>query len=301
MGSPGYMSPEQLRSTRDVDGRTDVWALGAILYELVSGRAAFDGETVADVYIKVATEPLPPLGVEGLPDGFEDVVKRCLEKDADARYQSVAEMAWALAPFAGPLGSIAAERVARCLGAAASAALTPMAMAKAARPTDPGSSEGTTRGDSPGARGTKARWGWRSARTLVTLAGALVVVVVAIALGFGGGGTSAPPAASSSPDAAPADMDEERDNAFASQDAGQARPALVEADSEESLSVAADARTSDGQVPGKSPSAEPRKKTGTGSHRPPKTGRHQPAKTDSTKPAAKTDSTGPARDPYRDF
>jgi eukaryotic-like serine/threonine-protein kinase len=104
MGSPPYMSPEQLRSTRDVDARTDIWAIGIILYELVAGRVPFRGETSPATALAIATEEppeliMPPDGTPP-PEAFTAVVMRCLEKDPAGRYQSLAPLAVALAPFA---------------------------------------------------------------------------------------------------------------------------------------------------------------------------------------------------------
>ncbi len=101
MGSPGYMSPEQMRSAKNVDGRTDLWSLGVILYELVAGRAPFQGDTFTALCLKVAIDPHPPLpALPGrLPEGFEAVVDRALEKDPARRYRSAIELAQALAPF----------------------------------------------------------------------------------------------------------------------------------------------------------------------------------------------------------
>jgi serine/threonine-protein kinase len=100
-GSPAYMSPEQMRSTRDVDARTDIWSLGIILYEAIAGGAPFRGETFTEVCLKVAMDPTPPLPrVPGLAPGLERVIARCLEKDPAARFTSIDELCAALAPFA---------------------------------------------------------------------------------------------------------------------------------------------------------------------------------------------------------
>jgi len=82
LGSPRYMSPEQLRSPRDVDLRTDLWALGVILYELVSQRVPFPAESITELAVKVAVDPPQPLDVD---PAFRAVVWRCLEKAAGAR------------------------------------------------------------------------------------------------------------------------------------------------------------------------------------------------------------------------
>ncbi len=113
MGSPLYMSPEQMQSSRDVDAQTDVWALGVILYELLTGRVPFDGETIPEVAIKVATAQPPPLcGLRpDAPPGLEAVVLRCLEKTKQARYRNVAELAIGLAEFAPNRAKISVERI----------------------------------------------------------------------------------------------------------------------------------------------------------------------------------------------
>jgi serine/threonine-protein kinase len=102
LGSPAYMSPEQIRSSRNVDARSDIWAIGVVLYELLTGQAAFDGETVGDVFAKIREEELPLLGTirPDVPAPLEAVVARCLRRNRDERYQSAAELRAALAPFA---------------------------------------------------------------------------------------------------------------------------------------------------------------------------------------------------------
>ena len=99
MGTPAYMSPEQMRSSRDVDHRSDIWALGIVLYELLQGVPPYGGDTFSSMVIKVVTEPLPRLTV-ALPGDLEAIVYRCLEKDPARRFQNVAELTQMLAPYA---------------------------------------------------------------------------------------------------------------------------------------------------------------------------------------------------------
>jgi serine/threonine-protein kinase len=116
IGSPRYAAPEQMRSARDVDVRADVWAFGAILFELLTGHPAFDGSSLDEIRRAVAS--LEPATLErlrrDLPRGLADVVRRCLQKDRAARYADVAQLALALAPFV-PGGGERAARVARIL------------------------------------------------------------------------------------------------------------------------------------------------------------------------------------------
>ena len=102
MGSPMYMSPEQVRSARDVDARADLWSLGTILYELLSGEPPFNGETLGAVLMAVASES--PRSLQSrradVPAGLDAVVMRCLAKLPDERYQNAAELQRALLPYA---------------------------------------------------------------------------------------------------------------------------------------------------------------------------------------------------------
>jgi serine/threonine-protein kinase len=116
MGSPSYMSPEQVRSAKRVDARSDLWALGVILYQLVAGALPFDGESTGDVFVKISTEPPLPFTPPTPAPGLEAVILRCLKKDPEERYQDVLELAAALAPFAGVTGLARAEAVARIAG-----------------------------------------------------------------------------------------------------------------------------------------------------------------------------------------
>jgi serine/threonine protein kinase len=101
LGSPLYMSPEQMRSARSVDARSDIWALGVILYELLAGKVPFDGETVTELCLKVVIEKETPVSeLRGdVPAALAEVVHRCLAKEPNERFASVAALADALEPF----------------------------------------------------------------------------------------------------------------------------------------------------------------------------------------------------------
>jgi len=112
MGSPLYMSPEQIQSPRDVDARADVWALGVVLYEALSLRPPFDGEGMVGIATAVITRTPPPLPV-AVPQQLGATVMRCLEKDRALRFASASDLAIALRPFASPEAKLVADRIAR--------------------------------------------------------------------------------------------------------------------------------------------------------------------------------------------
>jgi eukaryotic-like serine/threonine-protein kinase len=155
MGSPGYMSPEQLRSSRIADARSDVWALGVILFELSTGRPPFTAESITDLALRIAIDPTPALRGPSIPAGFDQVVYRCLEKDPARRFPDVAQLAAALAPFGGPATRDRALSVARMLSTAPGAAGTAPTVVVSAAPTTLGSSA-TSLERAPGGR---LRWG----------------------------------------------------------------------------------------------------------------------------------------------
>ena len=117
MGTPAYMSPEQMRSARAVDHRSDIWSLGVVLYELLQGTPPFQADTFSSMVVKVVTEPLPPITAR-IPVRLADVVVRCLNKDAARRFQDVGELARALAPFArsAAQAKVSVERTGRVVG-----------------------------------------------------------------------------------------------------------------------------------------------------------------------------------------
>jgi len=98
LGSPHYMSPEQLRSSRDVDARTDIWGLGATLHHLLTGEPPFLAPTLTILCARIWNEPLAPLSGRrsDVPASITEVLARCLAKSPMDRFRSVAELRSAL-------------------------------------------------------------------------------------------------------------------------------------------------------------------------------------------------------------
>ena len=111
LGTPAYMSPEQVRDPMQVDHRTDIWALGAILYELLTGEMAFVGDDVKTILDNVlAHDPCPMNALRrDVPPELESIVMRCLDRDRDRRWRTAALFARSLAPFGsiGIMGQLA--------------------------------------------------------------------------------------------------------------------------------------------------------------------------------------------------
>jgi serine/threonine-protein kinase len=185
MGSPYYMSPEQMQSAKDVDARTDIWSLGVILYELVTARVPFGGEALPEVVLNVANAPAPPMrGLRpDVPPALEQVVQRCLAKDRERRYPHVAELAGALAEFAPPRAAASVNRTARVIEVAGLSTSSPSAATASPIVSAPPSVV-----DAPPPTRTATAWG-RSAtgarrHTTMALIGLSFGAVAALAAGL---------------------------------------------------------------------------------------------------------------------
>jgi len=166
VGSPLYMSPEQLDSARDVDARADVWALGVVLFELLTGDPPFQGETIPQLVAAVLQDtPLRTSQLRAtLPPGLVQVLERALAKPREQRYASVADLAEALGGFAPPTAAGSITRVRRIIeskppsGDRESPSRAPGASASATPIQDAPSGDDATIAGADRVRAAKRRW-----------------------------------------------------------------------------------------------------------------------------------------------
>jgi tRNA A-37 threonylcarbamoyl transferase component Bud32 len=118
MGSPMYMSPEQVRDADQVDPRADIWSIGVVLYELLTGQTPFQGEGLGDMFAAVlGSTPAPPrTWRQEIPPELDAVILRCLRQSPDERFTDVAELAAALAPFGTGACNPLVDAIERALG-----------------------------------------------------------------------------------------------------------------------------------------------------------------------------------------
>ena len=180
IGSPCYMAPEQVRNAKQVDGRTDIWAIGVILYELLTATRPFGGETLGELLVAIVEQQPPPISAtrRDMPAGLEQVVARCMKRTPVERFSSVAELAQALQPYAARSGVPSSS-------ARFSQAMVPSAIA------GPTSDPGTETQTPPPGYGTQTAESWgetgiprrRSpgSRFVPTAAGAAAVLILVVA------------------------------------------------------------------------------------------------------------------------
>ncbi len=118
LGSPLYMSPEQMRSARTADARADQWSLGAVIYRMLTGKLPFSAASLPRVCVLVMEGSFAPMNTlcPDLPAPLVAAVERCLSVEPGERHADVATLAQALVPFAGYEGEISAERCRKILG-----------------------------------------------------------------------------------------------------------------------------------------------------------------------------------------
>ena len=190
LGSPHYMSPEQLRSAKKVDQRTDIWSLGVILHKLLTGHLAFESDSIGAHLAMIVADPPTPLRqrLPQAPVALEDAILRCLQKDLLVRFQNVGQLALALAPFASPEGRGLIDRIVSLAGREASAApLPPLDAARAtlspgaqrtSMPLIDAADAATIAGWTPGDRRKPSRSGlW------IAVGGAVVALAVGAGVG----------------------------------------------------------------------------------------------------------------------
>ena len=174
LGSPHYMSPEQVRSSHKVDHRTDVWALGVIAFEAMTGRLPFSGDEVGEVLVEVCTAPIPrPSSIA--PDLGPDVDRffdRALAREPEQRFQSVGELLGALAALAGAAQAPAAMAPQPLVPAGATGVTTAPSHTPAPSMGTLSPSEHTQRRPAAPSRGARMA-------ILLTLSGVVLVVGVA--------------------------------------------------------------------------------------------------------------------------
>jgi eukaryotic-like serine/threonine-protein kinase len=225
LGSPVYMSPEQIRRSDQVDARSDIWAVGCVLFELLTGVTAFDEPSLLELSAAILErEPVPLQTLR--PDAsleLEDVVLRCLAKNPDDRFQNVAELAAALYPFAPRRARISAERCYHMLKnsgivsteielasayppAINSARVTTGSLAAAAaapRTTTPAALDIRIGDDETSAGSAKSRGKWAILATVGVLSAAAAVLVMNARAPAPAAPAAAPPARGSELAAAP--------------------------------------------------------------------------------------------------
>jgi serine/threonine-protein kinase len=113
LGSPPYMSPEQVRAPKTIDHRSDIWAIGVCMYELLTNSMPFGGEEIQETFAQILEKQPAPITrlIDGVPEGLDAIVMKCLAKNRDDRFMDVAELARAIAPYGSGAWMQAPDRI----------------------------------------------------------------------------------------------------------------------------------------------------------------------------------------------
>jgi serine/threonine-protein kinase len=216
IGSPLYMSPEQMRSAKDVDTRTDIWSLGVILYEMITGRPPYTGDSIPALCASLLNDVPQSMRTlrSDVPPELEDIIRHCLAKDRADRYGTVSELARALAQFGSISSQLHVDRASRVLGVtdvspfsdssdrrlSRSADASGKARAVSVQRTTPvrGMVDSFGRTDSPIVGDANQKPKSRSRGLLFATLGVGAAAVMSVALFFGSRPPSTPPTASAS-------------------------------------------------------------------------------------------------------
>ncbi len=120
LGSPVYMSPEQLRNAKNIDARADLWSLGVVAYELLSGKPPFDGDGVGEIFAAILESDATPLQTKDrrLPHELSAIVMKCIQRKPEDRWANAAELSKALGPFGSGVHAPLSDRAEQVLARA---------------------------------------------------------------------------------------------------------------------------------------------------------------------------------------